>query len=444
MEDKLNLEISTIDMFLGKDEIYKMQPVVNSAHNLLKNKNGKGSEFLGWLDLPLKNNLNELEKIKAASEKIRNSCDVFVVIGVGGSYLGARSAIEMLSHNFYNLVPDRTNNNPVILFAGNNISSVYLRELVEVVKDKDICINVISKSGTTTEPAIAFRVLKELLQNKYGKEGARERIFATTDKSKGALKAIADEDGYDTFVIPDDIGGRYSVLTPVGLLPIACRGLDIDSILAGARAAALDMQSPELDKNNAYKYAAIRNILYNKGKSIELLANFEPSMHYFGEWFKQLFGESEGKDGKGIFPAAVDFSTDLHSMGQYIQDGRRIIFETFINIEKAKKDIILNADSKDLDGLNLIAGRSLDYVRKQAYMGTVAAHREGNVPVISINIPEISEYHYGYMVYFFELACAMSGYLMDVNPFDQPGVEMYKKNMLGLINSACREDKDKM
>jgi len=437
---KLELDLTNIEMFVDKDEINKMQPFVNLAHNMLKERNGSGSDFLGWIDLPLNYDRDELNRIKTASEKIRKSCDVLIVIGIGGSYLGARSAIEMLSHNFYNILDKGKRKSPRVFYVGNNISSTYISDLLEVVKDLDICVNVISKSGTTTEPAIAFRIFKELLEKKYGRDGARERIFSTTDKSKGALKTLSDSEGYESFVIPDDIGGRYSVLTSVGLLPIAAAGIDIDEILNGALDARNNFQTPDLSINYAYKYAVIRNILYRKGKNIEIIANFEPSLHYFGEWCKQLFGESEGKDGKGIFPAAVDFSTDLHSMGQYIQEGRREIFETFINIENPRKELIIGNSEDNLDGLNFLEGKSIDFVSKQAFKGTVLAHNEGNVPAIVINLPELSAYHYGYIVYFFELSCAMSGYLMGVNPFDQPGVEAYKKNMFALLNKpGCEE-----
>lgn len=432
MTNKLNLELKNVEPFITEDEIYEMQPMVNLVHDMLRNKSGAGSDLLGWVDLPLNLDVDEIKRIKAAALKIRNCCQVFIVVGIGGSYLGARSAIEMLTHNFYNIIDT---GHPKILYVGNNISSTYMRELLEVIEDKDICLNVISKSGTTTEPAIAFRILKDFMERRYGKNGARERIFTTTDKSKGALKAMSDEEGYDSFVIPDDIGGRYSVLTPVGLLPIAAAGIEIDSILDGAREAALDFNCAELSKNDAYKYAVIRNLLYNKGKSIELLANFEPCMHYFGEWFKQLFAESEGKGGNGIFPSIADFSTDLHSIGQYIQDGKRLLFETFINIEKPKKEIEIISDERDLDGLNFLSGKSIDFVREQAYESTKLAHNQGDVPIITLNLPEISSFHYGYMVYFFEMACAVSGYILGVNPFDQPGVEAYKKHMHCLMNN---------
>lgn len=430
MGNKLNLDITNVEMFIGEDEIYKMQPDVELAHNMLRNKTGVGNEFLGWLDLPIEVDKDEIEKIKSAAINIRKKAGILLVIGIGGSYLGARSAIEMLSHSFYNICGETR-----IFFAGNNISSTYLADLLDVVKNKDICINVISKSGTTTEPAIAFRVFKDLLEKKYGKEEARKRIFVTTDKSRGSLKAMAQLEGYETFVIPDNIGGRYSVLSSVGLLPIATAGINIENILKGAKDAAIDLSYGELSKNIAYKYAVIRNILYKKGYNIEILANFEPSMHFFGEWFKQLFGESEGKDGKGIFPSTADFSTDLHSIGQYIQQGRRNIFETFINVEKPKSEVLINNDEDNLDGLNFLSGKSVDFIRNQAYRGTKTAHNEGQVPIISLNLPEISEYHYGYMVYFFEIACAISGYLLGVNPFNQPGVEAYKKHMHAFISN---------
>lgn len=432
LTNKLNLELKNAEPFITEDEIYEMQPMVNLVHDMLRNKSGAGNDYLGWVDLPLDLDIDEMNRIKDAALRIRKSCEVFIIIGIGGSYLGARSAIEMLTHNFHNII---NTGHPKILYVGNNISSTYISELLEVIEDKDICLNVISKSGTTTEPAIAFRILKDFMEKRYGRNGARDRIFTTTDKARGALKAMSDAEGYESFVIPDDIGGRYSVLTAVGLLPIAAAGIDIDSILAGARDAALDLNCSELTKNSAYKYAVIRNILYKKGKSIELLANFEPCMHYFGEWFKQLFAESEGKGGNGIFPSIADFSTDLHSIGQYIQDGKRLIFETFINIEKPKKEIEIISDEMDLDGLNFLSGKSIDFVRELAYEGTKLAHNQGDVPVITINLPEISTYHYGYMVYFFEMACAASGYILGVNPFDQPGVEAYKNHMHNLMNN---------
>jgi glucose-6-phosphate isomerase len=438
--NKLKLNLNNIQVFIDKDEIHSMQPFVDLAHSMLREGSGLGSEFLGWIDLPGNYDKNELQRVKTASEKIRKNCDAFIVIGIGGSYLGARSAIDMLSHNFYNFLDKNKRKSPMIFYVGNNMSSAYIAELLEVVEGMDICVNVISKSGTTTESAVAFRIFKELIEKKYGKEGARERIFCTTDKANGALKTMSDEQGYESFVIPENVGGRYSVLTSVGLLPIAVADIDIEEILAGAKDAMRDFENPDLLKNDAYTYAAIRNILYKKGKNIEIIANFEPSLHYFGEWCKQLFGESEGKNGMGIFPAAVDFTTDLHSIGQYIQDGRREIFETFINIERPRKDFTIKVNKDNLDGLNYLQDKSIDFVNKQAYKGTVLAHNDGSVPALTINIPELSPYHYGYTVYFFELSCALSGYLMGVNPFDQPGVEAYKNNMFALLGKPGYEE----
>lgn len=438
--NKLKLNFDKTKLFIQEDEISNMQPFVSLAHSMLREGNGSGSDFLGWIDLPDNYDKVEFDRVKTAAEKIRKNCDAFIVIGIGGSYLGARSAIEMLSHNFYNSLCRNQRKSPMIFYVGNNMSSTYIYELLDVVKDMDICVNVISKSGTTTEPAVAFRIFKELMEKKYGKKGSRDRIFTTTDKNKGALKNMSDSEGYDSFVIPDNIGGRYSVLTSVGLLPIAVAGIDVDEILAGAKAAMKDFDNADLLKNDAYTYAVLRNILYRKGKNIEIIANFEPSLHYFGEWCKQLFGESEGKNGRGIFPAAVDFSTDLHSMGQYIQEGRREIFETFINIEIPRKNLIINENEDNEDGLNYLKDKSIDFVNKQSFKGTALAHNDGNVPVITINIPELSAYHYGYTVYFFELCCAMSGYLMGVNPFDQPGVEAYKKNMFALLGKPGYEE----
>ena len=358
---------------------------------------------------------------------------VLVVIGIGGSYLGARAAIECLGHSFRNNLNKEERKTPEIYFAGNNISSTYLIDLLDVIKDKDVSLNVISKSGTTTEPAIAFRVLKEFLENKYGKDEAAKRIYATTDAKKGALKQVSDEEGYETFVIPDDVGGRFSVLTPVGLLPIAVAGIDIDAIMTGANDARVDFNNSNLEENDCYQYAVVRNILHKKGKDIELLVNYEPSLHYLSEWWKQLYGESEGKDQKGLFPASVDFSTDLHSMGQYVQDGKRILFETVLNVEKPRRVLNLKEEANDLDGLNYLSGKTLDFVNEKAFQGTLLAHTDGQVPNLLINIPTLDEYNFGYLVYFFEKACGISGYLLGVNPFNQPGVEAYKKNMFALL-----------
>jgi glucose-6-phosphate isomerase len=437
---KLSLDLSKMSSYVQEREILAVKESVKYAHDKVHNGTGEGNDFLGWLDLPVNYDKNEVERIKKAANKIINNSEVFIVIGIGGSYLGAKAAIDMLNHSFYNVLCKDKRKTPAIFFAGNNISSTYLSELIEVVKDKEISINVISKSGTTTEPAIAFRVFKELLENKYGKDGAKERIFATTDKSKGALKNLADTEGYETFVVPDNVGGRYSVLTPVGLLPIAVSGVNIDTILEGAKDAREQFKDENLEANECYKYAAVRNILYSKGKTTEILVNYEPALQYFGEWWKQLYGESEGKDGRGIFPAAVNFSTDLHSMGQYIQDGRRNIFETVINVEVAKNEMTITESKENVDGLNFLSGKTIDYVNKKAFQGTVLAHDDGGVPNIIINLPKIDEYNFGYLVYFFEKACAISGYLLGINPFDQPGVEAYKKNMFALLGKPGYEN----
>lgn len=440
MTDKITLDLSKTKPYLNEHETHNLQQMIDAAHHMLHNKTGSGSDFLGWIDLPINYDKDEFQRIQKAAEKIKKSSEILVVIGIGGSYLGARAAIEMLNHSFYGLLPKNKKNAPVILFAGNNISSTYMSELLEAVEGKDISVNVISKSGTTTEPAIAFRIFKEYLEKKYGKEGAKERIFATTDKAKGALKTLADAEGYETFVIPDDVGGRFSVLTAVGLLPIACAGIDIDEIMKGAVDAREEYSTSSLKDNQCYQYAAARNALYRKGKTTEIIVNYEPNLHYFGEWWKQLYGESEGKDNKGIFPAAVDFSTDLHSMGQYIQEGIRNIFETVINVEKPKKEIIIEESAENIDGLNFLAGKTMDFVNKKAFQGTVLAHNDGGVPNIVINVPALTPYYFGQMVYFFEKACGISGYLLGINPFDQPGVEAYKKNMFALLGKPGYED----
>lgn len=440
MTDKITLDLSKTKPYLNEHETHNLQQMIDAAHHMLHNKTGSGSDFLGWIDLPINYDKDEFQRIQKAAEKIKKTSEVLVVIGIGGSYLGARAAIEMLNHSFYGLLPNNKKDAPVILFAGNNISSTYMSELLEAVEGKDISVNVISKSGTTTEPAIAFRIFKEYLEKKYGKEGAKERIFATTDKAKGALKTLADAEGYETFVIPDDVGGRFSVLTAVGLLPIACAGIDIDEIMKGAVDAREEYSTSNLKDNQCYQYAAARNALYRKGKTTEIIVNYEPNLHYFGEWWKQLYGESEGKDNKGIFPAAVDFSTDLHSMGQYIQEGIRNIFETVINVEKPKKEIIIEESAENIDGLNFLAGKTMDFVNKKAFQGTVLAHNDGGVPNIVINVPALTPYYFGQMVYFFEKACGISGYLLGINPFDQPGVEAYKKNMFALLGKPGYED----
>jgi len=428
MKKYVKLDYRNALTFINEQEILNYKSIVQTCHFLLHDKKGPGSDFLGWLDWPERYDKEEFDRILKAAAKIRRDSKVLVVIGIGGSYLGAKAAIEALSHHFYQLKDDVK-----VLFAGQNISSSYLHDLMDVLKDTDFSLNVISKSGTTTEPAIAFRVLKKLLEEKYGKEEAKKRIYVTTDKAKGALKKFASEEGYETFVVPDDIGGRYSVLTAVGLLPIAVMGIDIKEMLAGAYQAMVDYASPYLEENDSYLYAVLRNILYNKGKTVELLINYEPSLQYFGEWWKQLFGESEGKDNKGIFPASANFSTDLHSLGQYIQEGRRFIFETVINVEAPKHELTIQEEATDLDGLNYLAGKTVDFVNKNAFKGTVLAHVDGGVPNLVINLKQLDAYGFGYLVYFFEKSCAMSGYLLGVNPFDQPGVEAYKKNMFALL-----------
>lgn len=425
--------------FMKKSEVDGLSEFVRVAHERLHEKKGLGSDFLGWVDLPLTYDKEEFTRIKQAAKRIQDQSDALIVIGIGGSYLGAKSAIEALSHTFHNQIGDKTQ----IYFAGNNISSLYLAHLMELLEGKDISVNVISKSGTTTEPALAFRIFRDYLEQKYGKEGARTRIFATTDQEKGALKTLADAEGYETFVIPDDVGGRYSVLTAVGLLPIAAAGLDIDRMMEGAAAAARKYNNPDLLTNECYQYAAVRNALYDKGKAIELLVNYEPSLHFVSEWWKQLFGESEGKDQKGLFPASVDFSTDLHSMGQYVQEGRRILMETVLQIKKPKIEMTIPQDPKDLDGLNFLAGKTIDEVNRSAFQGTVLAHVDGEVPNIVIELNELNEYTYGELVYFFEKACGISGHLLGVNPFDQPGVEAYKKNMFALLGKPGYESERK-
>lgn len=420
-------------------EIANLREYVKAAHLMLHEKKGAGNDFLGWVDYPKGYDRNEFDRILKAAQRIRESSEVLLIIGIGGSYLGARAAVELLGHSFHNLLPKEKRKGPEIYFLGNNISGAYFKQLMEVVEAKSVSACVISKSGTTTEPAIAFRFVKSYLEKKYGKAGASERIFAITDASRGALKKLADSSGYESFVIADDIGGRYSVLTPVGLLPIAAAGIDIKSMLEGARDAWEEYQEAELEKNQCYQYAAVRNILGRRGKAIEVMINYEPSLHFFAEWWKQLYGESEGKDGKGIFPASMDFSTDLHSLGQFLQDGTRNMFETILHVEKPKMDVNIINDEENLDGLNFISGKTMDYVNKKAFQGTMLAHMDGGVPINVLNIPEINEYYFGQMVYFFEKACGISGYLLGVNPFDQPGVEEYKKNMFALLGKPGYE-----
>ncbi len=435
----ISLDYSKIKDYISEQEIKEIEADVLKAHKTLTEKTGAGNDFLGWLDLPYNYDKEEFDRIKKSAEKIKNDSDILIVIGIGGSYLGAKAAIDMLSNHFYNLMSKEERKTPQILFAGNSISGSYLKNLIDLVKDKDFSVNVISKSGTTTEPAVAFRVFKDLLEKKYGKDGAKSRIYATTDKAKGALKNLADSEGYETFVVPDDVGGRFSVLTAVGLLPIAVSGADIDMLMKGAQNAKDSYENCNIYENPCYMYAALRNILYKKGKNIEVMVNYEPNLHYFGEWWKQLYGESEGKDGKGIFPAAVDFSTDLHSMGQYIQDGQRILFETVLNVENVDADITIEETEDNIDGLNFLAGKTMSFVNNKAFLGTLLAHNDGGVPNLIVNIPEVNEFHLGELIYFFEKACAISGYIIDVNPFNQPGVEAYKKNMFALLGKPGYE-----
>lgn len=422
--------------FINTDEYNGIEPQVEVAHNLLHSGKGLGNDYIGWLDLPCNYDKEEFNRIKIAAEKIKSNTDIFIVIGIGGSYLGARAAIEFLKSQNYNALKKDT---PDIYFAGNNISSDYLSNLLSICDGKDVSVNIISKSGTTTEPAIAFRVFRDYLEKRYGKEEAKNRIYCTTDKEKGTLKKLAEREGYESFVVPDDIGGRYSVLTAVGLLPIAVSGADIDKLMLGAAKARKELSNPKLSENDCYKYAAIRNLLYRKGKNTEILVSYEPSFSMMSEWWKQLYGESEGKNHKGLFPASVIFSTDLHSMGQFIQDGSRIMFETVVLIDKAKNDIFIQDDPENVDGLNFLSGRSMSYINRKAFEGTVLAHTDGDVPNVILSIPEANEEELGYLIYFFEKACAISGYIMGINPFDQPGVESYKKNMFALLGKPGYE-----
>lgn len=429
----IKLDCVGVDNFIGGHELGSMQPFVDAVHGIIHKKTGPGADFLGWLDIPNGYSADEIERIRKVASNIRKNSEVFVVVGIGGSYLGAKAAIEMLSHSFASMLDREGRGGPIVLFAGQNISSSYMNELVDVLEGRDFSVNVISKSGTTTEPAIAFRILKGMLEKKYGMEGAGERIVVTTDEKKGALRKLSNENGYETFTIPDDVGGRYSVLTPVGLLPMSVAGIDIEKVIQGSRDAIEALNEKDIMKNDAYKYAALRNILYKKGMSIEMLVSYEPALHYFAEWWKQLFGESEGKDSKGLYPASAEFSTDLHSLGQYIQDGRRILFETVMRVENPKCKMEIPSSSDDTDGLGYIEGRDMDFVNQKALEGTMLAHIEGGVPNIQIKIPELDEHTFGYMAYFFEKACAASAYMLGVNPFDQPGVESYKKSMFKLL-----------
>ena len=439
MGKHVTFDYSLADKFIREDEVELMMASIHAARETLESKSGAGNDFLGWIDLPEDYDKAEFERIQAAAKKIQSDSDVLVVIGIGGSYLGARAAIEFLGHNFFNSVSKDLRKAPEIYFVGNSISSNYLAGLVDVIGDRDFSVNIISKSGTTTEPAIAFRVFKKMLEEKYGKDGAAKRIYATTDKAKGALKKLADAEGYEEFVVPDDVGGRFSVLTAVGLLSIAVSGVDIDELMAGAASARKRCIENDFDNNDAMQYAALRNIMLRKGKSVEILCDYEPSLHYTLEWWKQLMGESEGKDNKGLFPASVDLTTDLHSMGQFIQDGSRIMFETVLNVEKTSREIVIEKEDEDLDGLNYLAGKTMDFVNKCAMNGTILAHTDGNTPNLRVDIPEQTPFYLGELFYFFEFACGLSGYMLGVNPFNQPGVESYKKNMFALLGKPGYE-----
>ena len=438
--EKITFDYSKAAGFISDEEVTYMSKLVEDAKKQLLDRNGAGNDFLGWLDLPVDYDKEEFTRIKKAAEKIQGDSEVLIVIGIGGSYLGARAAIEFLRHGFYNNVSKEIRKTPEIYYCGNSISGTYLQGLIDVVGDRDFSVNIISKSGTTTEPAIAFRIFKEMLEKKYGKAEAAKRIYATTDKAKGALKNLATEEGYETFVVPDDVGGRFSVLTAVGLLPIAVSGADIDKLMEGAAEGRKLALEQKFEENDALKYAALRNILLRKGKSVEILANYEPSLHYVSEWWKQLYGESEGKDQKGLFPASVDLTTDLHSMGQFIQDGSRIMFETVMNVEKSRCEVTIQKEDVDLDGLNYLAGKTMDFVNKSAMNGTILAHTDGNVPNFMVKVPEQNEFYLGELFYFFEFACGVSGYLLGINPFNQPGVESYKKNMFALLGKPGYED----
>lgn len=435
----IKLKLSGIENFVRNEEYAKIQPAVKMASDLLYSGKGAGNDYIGWVDLPNNYDKDEFERIKKAAKKIQSNSEVLIVIGIGGSYLGGRAALEFVNGvNFNKKVHKGI---PEVYFVGNSISSDYLSDIIEILGDRDFSINVISKSGTTTEPAIAFRIFKKIIEDKYGKEGAKERIFATTDKARGALKSMCNREGYETFVIPDDVGGRFSVLTPVGLLPMAAAGIDIDAVMQGASDAVATYKNDDLENNDCLKYAATRQILGRKGKAIEILANYEPSLTMFGEWYKQLYAESEGKDGKGIFPVSANFSTDLHSIGQFIQDGSRNLFETVLWVENAKKNITIETDAENLDGLNFVADKTIQYVNSKAYAGTFLAHVDGGVPTMVLEVEKTDAYNFGQLVYFFEKALAISGYMLGVNPFDQPGVEAYKKNMFALLGKPGYEDR---
>ena len=440
MGREVTFDYSKAASFVRAEELENMKSAVMCAKDVLVNRTGAGNDFLGWIDLPVDYDKEEFARIKKAAEKIQSDSDVLLVVGIGGSYLGARAAIEFLNHSFYNVLPKGKRKTPEIYFVGNSISSKYIKDLQDVLEGKDFSVNIISKSGTTTEPAIAFRVFKKMLIDKYGKEEAGRRIYATTDRAKGALKNLANEEGYESFVVPDDVGGRFSVLTAVGLLPIAVSGADIDKLMEGAASGRKKALEAPYEENGALLYAAIRNILHRKGKQVEIVANYEPSLHYVSEWWKQLYGESEGKDQRGIFPAAVDLTTDLHSMGQFSQDGSRIMFETVLNVEESPAEVLLDREEVDTDGMNYLAGKSVDFVNKSAMNGTILAHTDGNVPNLLVNIPEQNEFCLGELFYFFEFACGVSGYLLGVNPFNQTGVESYKKNMFALLGKPGYEE----
>ncbi|MDD5935843.1 MAG: glucose-6-phosphate isomerase [Clostridiales bacterium] len=437
---KVKFDYSTAKKFITPEEIVYMEKTAERAKQELLSKTGAGNDFLGWIDLPVNYDKEEFARIQAAAKKIQQDSEVLLVIGIGGSYLGARAAIEFLRHSFYNSVSKEVRKTPEIYYVGNNISSTYLTHLIDVIGDRDFSVNIISKSGTTTEPAIAFRIFRKMLTEKYGKEEAAKRIYATTDKEKGALKKLSNEEGFESFVVPDDVGGRYSVLTAVGLLPIAVSGADIEQLMAGAASMRENCLNKPFMENDSILYAAVRNILLRKNKSIEILANYEPSFHYVAEWWKQLFGESEGKDQKGIFPASVDLTTDLHSMGQFIQDGQRTMFETVLNLEQSTCTVTLEEEEVDLDGLNYLAGKTVDFINKSAMHGTVLAHTDGNVPNLMVNVADQTEFSLGELFYFFEFACGVSGYILGVNPFNQPGVESYKKNMFALLGKPGYEE----
>ncbi|MCI8591435.1 MAG: glucose-6-phosphate isomerase [Lachnospiraceae bacterium] len=439
MSDRVTFDYSKAASFVAESEVASMKKIALDAKETLLSRTGAGNDFLGWVDLPVDYDKEEFARIKKAAQKIQSDSEVFLVIGIGGSYLGARAAIEFLRHGFYNMVSKEIRKTPEIYFLGNSISSTYMVQLMDVIGDRDFSVNVISKSGTTTEPAIAFRIFKAKLEEKYGKAEAAKRIYATTDKSRGALKKLATEEGYETFVVPDDVGGRYSGLTAVGLLPIAVSGADLDKLMEGAASGRKRALEADFEDNDALKYAALRNILHRKGKPVEILANYEPSLHYVSEWWKQLYGESEGKDQKGIFPASVDLTTDLHSMGQFIQDGSRIMFETVLNVEESRCELTIGEEPVDLDGLNYLAGKTVDFVNKNAMNGTILAHTDGNVPNLVVNIPRQDEFSLGELFYFFEFACGISGYILGVNPFNQPGVESYKRNMFALLGKPGYE-----